>query len=86
MKMKRFLALLLTAAMAFSGHCLRRRKRRLRGRRREQPRTMGYYADTGETLLGPVYDEWSDMTDDELYEWPRMRAAPSRYTPPPPRC
>ena len=29
---------------------------------------MGYYADTGETLLGPVYDEWSDMTDDELYE------------------
>ena len=30
--------------------------------------TLGYDAATGEEVFGPVYDEWSDMTDDELYE------------------
>ena len=47
---------------------------------------MGYYADTGETLLGPVYDEWSDMTDDELYEMAQDEGGTIEYTPPPPRC
>lgn len=30
--------------------------------------TLGYDATTGDEVFGPVYDEWSDMTDDELYE------------------
>ena len=68
MKMKRFLALLLTAAMAFSVTACGGGSGGSEAGGEEQPRTMGYYADTGETLLGPVYDEWSDMTDDELYE------------------
>ena len=29
---------------------------------------MGYNAATGETVYGPVWDEWSDMTEEELYE------------------
>lgn len=30
--------------------------------------TLGYDATTGEEEFGPVYDEWSEKTDDELYE------------------
>ena len=30
--------------------------------------TLGYDAATGEEVFGPVYDEWSDMTEEELYE------------------
>ena len=29
---------------------------------------LGYDMDTGENVYGPYYDEWSDMTDEELYE------------------
>lgn len=68
MKMKKFLALLLTAAMAFSVTACGGGGNDSDAGGEEQPRTLGYYADTGEELFGPVYDEWSDMTDDELYE------------------
>ena len=30
--------------------------------------SFGYDPATGESVHGPVYDEWSDMTDEELYE------------------
>ena len=29
---------------------------------------LGYDLETGTTAYGPYYDEWSDMTDEELYE------------------
>lgn len=29
---------------------------------------LGYDLNSGETFYGPYYDEWSDMTDEELYE------------------
>ena len=29
---------------------------------------LGYDPNTGEEFYGPYYDEWSDMTDEELYE------------------
>lgn len=29
---------------------------------------LGYDMNTGENYYGPYYDEWSDMTDDELYQ------------------
>ena len=29
---------------------------------------MGYDLETGENYYGPYYDDWSDMTDEELYE------------------
>ncbi len=29
---------------------------------------LGYDLETGESVYGPYYDEWSDMTDDELYQ------------------
>ena len=29
---------------------------------------LGYDPNTGEEFYGPYYDEWSDMTDDELYQ------------------
>lgn len=29
---------------------------------------MGYDLTSGEEFYGPYYDEWSDMTDEELYE------------------
>ena len=29
---------------------------------------LGYDLETGISVYGPYYDEWSDMTDDELYE------------------
>ena len=29
---------------------------------------LGYDRNTGEEFYGPYYDEWSDMTDEELYE------------------
>ena len=29
---------------------------------------LGYSLATGESVYGPYYDEWSDMTDEELYE------------------
>ena len=29
---------------------------------------LGYDPETGEEFYGPYYDEWSDMTDEELYE------------------
>ena len=29
---------------------------------------IGYDMETGENYYGPYYDEWSDMTDEELYE------------------
>lgn len=29
---------------------------------------LGYDLETGESVYGPYYDDWSDMTDEELYE------------------
>ena len=29
---------------------------------------LGYDLETGESVYGPYYDEWSDMTDEQLYE------------------
>ena len=67
--MKKFFALLLTLAMVLSlAAC---------GGKEEAPSTapaegealhLGFNLDTGEEAYGPYYDEWSDMTDEELYK------------------
>lgn len=64
MKMKRFFALLLTAVMVLSlAAC---------GKKEEAEAStdlkMGVDPETGEEFYGPYWDEWSDMTDEQLYE------------------
>ena len=67
--MKKFFALLLTLAMVLSlAAC--------GGKKEEAPAAnaggdelhLGFNLDTGEEAYGPYYDEWSDMTDEELYK------------------
>lgn len=36
---------------------------------------MGYDLVTGEEFFGPYYDEWSDMTDEQLYEMAKSEGA-----------
>ena len=36
---------------------------------------LGYDMNTGENYYGPYYDEWSDMTDEELYELAKEEVA-----------
>lgn len=36
---------------------------------------FGYNPTTGEEVYGPYWDEWSDMTDEELYEMAKKEAA-----------
>ena len=46
---------------------------------------LGYDLNTGENYYGPYYDDWSEKTDDELYEEALTVTPPSTSTPPPPR-
>ena len=36
---------------------------------------LGYDMNTGENYYGPYYDEWSDLTDEELYEMAKEEVA-----------
>lgn len=75
MKMKKLLALLLAMVMVISlAAC--GGKDDDGGAAASDPNTtteetklpLGYDMETGEESYGPYYDEWSDMTDEELYE------------------
>ena len=73
MKMKKLFALLLTAAMVLSlvacgGGDDTATDTTADGEEESTASGMGYNAATGETVYGPVWDEWSDMTEEELYE------------------
>ena len=73
MKMKKLFALLLTAVMVLSlvacGGGDDTAADTGDGETAEETGlTLGYDAATGEEVFGPVYDEWSEKTDDELYE------------------
>ncbi len=77
MKMKKFLALLLTAAMALSlAACGAKEKQPSEGGTEDENALhLGYDPATGEEFYGPYYDEWSDMTDEELYELAKQEDA-----------
>lgn len=73
MKMKKLFALLLSAAMVLSlVACGGGKDTSSTDSTGDEATgtslTLGYDAATGDEVFGPVYDEWSDMTDDELYE------------------
>ncbi len=73
MKMKKFFALLLTAVMVLSlAACGKKEEAAAPAESGEQAAEstlhLGVDPETGEEFYGPYWDEWSDMTDDELYE------------------
>ena len=74
MKMKKLFALLLTAAMALSlvacggGDDTAADTGDGGDTTEESGLTLGYDYATDTEYFGPVWDEWSDKTDDELYE------------------
>ena len=73
MKMKKFFALLLTAAMVLSlAACGKKEEAAAPAESGEQAAEstlhLGVDPETGEEFYGPYWDEWSDMTDDQLYE------------------
>ena len=75
---KKLLALLLAAVMILSLAACGEKKTEQpsasgEGTSTEEPAAesslhLGYDPETGEEFYGPYYDEWSDMTDDELYK------------------
>ena len=74
MKMKKFFALLLTGAMVLSLAACGKKEEAAApaesGGEQAAASTLhlGVDPETGEEFYGPYYDEWSDMTDDQLYE------------------
>ena len=74
MKMKKFFALLLTAVMVLSLAACGKKEEAAApaesGGEQAAASTLhlGVDPETGEEFYGPYYDEWSDMTDDQLYE------------------
>lgn len=72
MKKKKLLALLLVAAMtmglAACGSSDSTDESSADSETSEATLTLGYDYATDTEYFGPVYDEWSDMTDEELYE------------------
>ena len=69
MKTKKVFALLLAAAMGLSlVGCGGGDSTEDGGGGEASQMTLGYDPATGEELFGPVYDDWSDKTDEELYE------------------
>ena len=73
MKMKKFFALLLTAVMVLSlAACGKKEEAAAPAESGEQAAEstlhLGVDPETGEEFYGPYWDEWSDMTDDQLYE------------------
>ena len=68
MKTKKVFALLLAAAMGLSLVGCGGGESTEEGAEETGKMTLGYDPTTGEELFGPVYDDWSDMTDEELYE------------------
>ena len=73
MKMKKFFALLLTAVMVLSlAACGKKEDAAAPAESGEQAAEstlhLGVDPETGEEFYGPYWDEWSDMTDDQLYE------------------
>ena len=74
MKMKKFFALLLTAVMVLSlAACGKKEEAAAPAEQggeqaAESTLHLGVDPETGEEFYGPYYDEWSDMTDDQLYE------------------
>ncbi len=80
MKMKKLFALLLTAAMVLSlaacgGGNDTAADTGNGGDAAASELTLGYDFNTDTEHFGPVYDEWSDMTDEELMRRPWKRAA-----------
>lgn len=82
MKMKKLLALLLAMVMVISlAAC--GGKDDDGGAATSDPNTtteetklpLGYDMETGEESYGPYYDEWSDMTDEKLYEMAKEEVA-----------
>lgn len=73
MKMKKFFALLLSLSMALSlAACGSKGADESSvsqsGSDAASDLHLGYDLNTGESFYGPYYDEWSDKTDEELYE------------------
>ena len=74
MKMKKFIALLLTAVMVLSlAACGKKEEAAAPAEQggeqaAESTLHLGVDPETGEEFYGPYWDEWSDMTDDQLYE------------------
>ena len=74
MKMKKFFALLLTAVMVLSLAACGKKEEAAApaesGGEQVAASTLhlGVDPETGEEFYGPYWDEWSDMTDDQLYE------------------
>lgn len=74
MKMKKFFALLLSMSMALSlAACGSKGNDQPSGSQSDGEAAasdlhLGYDINTGESYYGPYYDEWSDKTDEELYE------------------
>ncbi|MDO4316387.1 MAG: extracellular solute-binding protein [Oscillospiraceae bacterium] len=83
MKMKKLLALLLTMAMVLSlAACGSKDETPSAsgdegegGATAESTLPLGYDPETGTEAYGPYYDEWSDMTDEELYEMAKEEVA-----------
>ena len=73
MKMKKFFALLLSLSMALSLDACGSKgadesSDSQSGSDAASDLHLGYDLNTGESFYGPYYDEWSDKTDEELYE------------------
>ena len=73
MKMKKFFALLLSLSMVLSLAACGSKgtdesSDSQSGSDAASDLHLGYDLNTGESFYGPYYDEWSDKTDEELYE------------------
>lgn len=83
MKMKKLLALLLTMAMVLSLAACGKKDDggsttddgSAGSETAESTLNLGYDPTTGTEAYGPYYDEWSDMTDEQLYELAKEEAA-----------
>lgn len=84
MKMKKLLALLLTMAMVLSlaacgkkddGGSSTTDDGNTGSETTESTLNLGYDPITGTEAYGPYYDEWSDMTDEQLYELAKEEVA-----------
>ena len=71
MKMKKFFALLLSLSMVLSLAACGSKGNSNDSQTDGEPASdlhLGYDINTGENHYGPYYDEWSDKTDEELFE------------------